>query len=63
MHELGLPEQSPAGADPPPPPEEANTESFFSRRREPHLGHWVPFQSEDRTRISLSAPQPAQWNS
>jgi hypothetical protein len=35
-------------------PVEANTESFFASRVEPHFGHFAPFQSLDRTRISLS---------
>jgi hypothetical protein len=34
--------------------EEAKTESFLERRVEPQLGHLVPFQSLERTRISLS---------
>jgi hypothetical protein len=34
---------------------DANTESFFDRRVDPQRGHFVPFQSLDRTRISLSA--------
>ena len=51
-------------ADPAPePPEEAKTENFLSSRVEPHFGQRVPFQSDDRTRISLSASHDAQWNS
>jgi len=50
-------------AEPPPPFDDANTENFFSRRVEPHFGQRVPFQSEDRTRISLSTSHEAQWNS
>jgi hypothetical protein len=42
---------------------EANTDSFFVRRVEPHAGHAAPRQREDRTRISLSFPHFAQWNS
>jgi len=33
---------------------EANVENFFANLAEPHLGHFVPFQSLERTRISLS---------
>ena len=33
---------------------EANTDSFFSSFTDPQWGHLVPFQSLDRTRISLS---------
>jgi hypothetical protein len=39
-----------------PPPLEANTESFFVRRFDPHLGQGVPFHLLERTRISLSTP-------
>jgi len=33
---------------------EANTENFLVILVEPQCGHFVPFQSEERTRISLS---------
>jgi hypothetical protein len=33
---------------------EANTDSLFVSRAEPQCGHFVPVQSLDRTRISLS---------
>lgn len=69
MQEPGFPLQSapePAPAlpgDEAPAVAEAKTENFFSRRVEPHRGQRVPFQSEERTRISLSVSQAAQWNS
>lgn len=68
MQEPGLPLQSgpapaPAPGDDAPAVAEAKTENFFSRRVEPHCGQRVPFQSEERTRISLSARQVVQWNS
>lgn len=44
-------------------PDDAKTENSFLRRFDPHFGQGVPFQSEERTRISLSAPQASQWNS
>lgn len=53
-----MPEQ--AGALSSPLPLEANTENFFSNFTEPHWGHLVPFQSEERTRISLSRLQAWQ---
>jgi hypothetical protein len=59
-HELGLPEHT--GASSPPPPE-AKTESFFVSFVEPQLGHLVPFQSFDRTRISFSFPHFPHSNS
>jgi hypothetical protein len=46
-----------------PPAEEANTESFLMSLVEPHAGHFVPFQSFERTRISLSFPHFSQLNS
>jgi hypothetical protein len=44
-------------------PLEAKTDNFFSRRVDPQWGHFVPFQSLDRTRISLSLPHLSQANS
>jgi hypothetical protein len=41
-------------------PEEANVENFFSSFFEPHWGHWAPFQSLERVRISLSFPHFSQ---
>jgi hypothetical protein len=38
----------------PPEPAEANTENFLDKFFEPQCGHSVPFQSLERTRISLS---------
>jgi len=58
--ELGLPVQT--GASSPLPPE-AKTESFFESFVEPQLGHFVPFQSFERTRISLSLPHFPHANS
>jgi hypothetical protein len=46
-----------------PPAEDAKTESFFVSLVEPHAGHFVPFQSFERTRISLSFPHFSQLNS
>ena len=56
--ERGVPEH--AGALSSPLPLEANTENFFSNFTEPHCGHRVPFQSEERTRTSLSRLQAWQ---
>ena len=51
--ELGVPVQT--GASPPPSAlADAKTESFFASFVEPQRGHFVPFQSLERTRISLS---------
>ncbi len=68
MQEEGVPLQSappdePTPAESPPATDEAKTESFFANRVDPHFGHRVPFQSVDRTRISLSTVQASQWNS
>jgi hypothetical protein len=38
----------------PPEPAEANTENFLDNFFEPQCGQAVPFQSLERTRISLS---------
>jgi hypothetical protein len=65
-HELGTPLQEAASPIPPPPPPatlDAKVENFFSNRVEPHFGHGVPFQSDDRTSTSLSFPHFPQWNS
>jgi len=45
---------------PPLATDEANTESFFESFDEPQCGHFVPSQSLERTRISLSFSQAAQ---
>jgi hypothetical protein len=42
------------------PPVEANTDSLFVRWTEPQCGHFVPFQSLERTRISLSLSHLSQ---
>ena len=34
--------------------DDAKTESFLESFSDPHCGHFVPFQSLERTRISLS---------
>jgi hypothetical protein len=39
---------------------EANTDSFLVRRTEPQRGHFVPLQSLERTRISLSLSHLSQ---
>jgi hypothetical protein len=39
---------------------EAKTESFFCNFTEPQCGHFVPFHSLERTRISLSRLQLSQ---
>jgi hypothetical protein len=59
--ERGWPEHS--GCALSPVVEEANTESFLARRVEPHLGHSVPSQFVERTKISASRPHASQWNS
>jgi hypothetical protein len=54
--DFGLPEQESFGAAAP-PALEANTENFLASFADPHRGHLVPFQSGERTRISLSVWQ------
>jgi len=56
--ERGWPEHS--GCALSPVVEEANTESFFARRVEPHLGHSVPSQFVERTSTSESRPHFSQ---
>jgi len=51
-HDLGVPVQD--GASEADPLLEAKTDSFLSSRVEPQWGHFVPFQSLERTSISLS---------
>jgi len=51
-HELGLPLH--AGPSVAVPEADANTESFLESFGEPQWGHFVPFQSFERTSISLS---------
>jgi hypothetical protein len=46
-----------------PAPLDAKTESFFSSLLDPQSGHFVPFQSVERTSTSLSRSQSLQWNS
>ena len=43
--------------------DEAKSENFLDSFSEPHCGHLVPFQSLERTRISLSRSHCPQWNS
>ena len=58
-HDLGTAEHD--GASPPAPAEEeANTDNFLASFVEPQRGHFVPCQSVDRTRISLSCSHFAQ---
>jgi hypothetical protein len=45
---------------PVPVAEDAKTESFLASLVEPHCGHFVPFHSLERTRISLSASHCSQ---
>jgi hypothetical protein len=59
QQELGWVVQA-AGVGPLPGTLEANTENFFVRRVEPHLGQAVPFERWARTRISLSASHCSQ---
>jgi len=39
---------------------EAKTDSFLVNFAEPQCGHFVPFQSLDRTKTSLSFSHPLQ---
>jgi hypothetical protein len=39
---------------------EAKVENFLDNFLEPQCGHSVPFQSDERTRISLSVPHFSQ---
>jgi hypothetical protein len=55
----GVPEQDGSA----PAVAEAKVENFFESLAEPHRGHLVPFQSFERTRISLSDSHFSQWNS
>lgn len=52
--DLGVPVQTGAGSSALPALAEANTENFLASFVEPQFGHFVPFQSLERTRISLS---------
>ena len=52
-HDLGVPVQTGAGSLAP-PLAEAKVENFLASLVEPQFGHLVPFQSLERTRISLS---------
>jgi len=52
-----------AGALVAPAVAEANVENFFSSFAEPQCGHFVPCQSFERTKISLSRSHFPQWNS
>jgi len=57
MHDVG------AGLGAAPAVAEANVENFLASFIEPQCGHLVPFQSRERTRISLSVSHCSQWNS
>jgi len=59
-HEAGFPVQLGLSVA---APVEAKTDSFLESFGEPQIGHFVPFQSFDRTRISLSLSHSSQWNS
>ena len=52
-HALGFPLHAGNGISSCPEPE-ANTDSFFSSFTDPQCGHFVPFQSLERTSTSLS---------
>jgi hypothetical protein len=56
--EWGVPLQD--GASPPPAGAEAKVENFFASFFEPQCGHFVPFQSVERTSNSLSLSQASQ---
>ena len=51
--DLGFPVQTGASL-PKPAVDEANTDNRFVSLAEPQCGHFVPFHSRERTRISLS---------
>ncbi len=63
--ELGTPEHDGPSAPPPDAPAAtaAKDDIFFSRRVDPHFGHTVPFQFEERTKSSWSFPQSWQKKS
>ena len=52
--DFGTPEQDGAALAPPPGTDEANVENFLPSFADPQCGHFVPVQSLERTRISLS---------
>jgi hypothetical protein len=56
-HELGVPVHDGALSLALP---EANKENFFDNLGEPQRGHFVPFQSLERTKISLSCAHFSQ---
>lgn len=58
--ELGTPEQDVGAGPVAPAVAEANVENFFASFVEPQCGHFVPSQSLERTRISLSCSHLAQ---
>lgn len=61
--ELGTPLQD-CGAGPAAPAvAAAKVENFLDNFSEPQCGHFVPCQSLERTRISLSCSHLPQWNS
>jgi len=61
-HELGTPLHEGAGLVAP-AVAEAKVENFLDNFSEPQCGHFVPCQSLDRTRISVSFSHLSQWNS
>jgi len=63
QHDPGLLEQVGATLVPVPAVDDAKTENFFVSFFEPQFGHVAPFQSLERTRISLSRAHFSQWNS
>lgn len=58
--ELGTPEQEASDEPFPPGMEEAKVENFLLNFRESQAGQRVPFQSLERTRISLSLLHSSQ---
>ena len=53
-HDEGLPVHEGPSAALLPPVEDANTDSFLESLDEPQCGHFVPRESRERIRISLS---------
>lgn len=58
-HDEGVPLHV-AASPGPPGTEAANVENFLDMLVEPQCGQGVPFQSDDRTRTSLSRSQDLQ---
>lgn len=54
-----MPEQA-APSPPPPGTDAAKVENFLLNRVDPQWGHGVPFQSDERTKTSLSRSHASQ---